>query len=443
MLGLGVEVLAVLAGFALLGLFVLDLTLERQDVPWIFVCAIALAREMSDPLPAINAAGIAINGEDIILAVALLVVTGWLFRGMALQTPQTLMALAVLLVMMSVLRGAPEFGLPAAINEARETLYFLGAGLLGSFAPVGPKDRRRLMNGWLVLCGGLAALAILRWGIVFSGLPFRGHWYESEFAGLRVLDSNGALVLTIGFLMLLPRLLRGRATRLEQLAGGCFGVVVVLLQHRSVWLTLVAGTAYLVWDNRKRVSRTMVMSVGVGVVVFGLVSLLLVDFAALGEQAGRADATSDKTWQWRVSGWADLLEESGPVGPFEYLFGVPYGSGWERSVSAGFDVDVPPHNFYLEMLLRIGLVGILLVVAAGWMSARRLRHHELEVDDGYLNASVMLTILTIQALYSVPYNLGMEQGLLFGLAMAIWADPQRRMGRGLHLVRPGDSLVRR
>ena len=62
---MGIELLAILGGFGLLGLLVMDLTLERQDTPWLFVCAIALAREVSDPLPSISAAGLAINGEDI------------------------------------------------------------------------------------------------------------------------------------------------------------------------------------------------------------------------------------------------------------------------------------------------------------------------------------------------------------------------------------------
>ena len=84
-----------------------------------------------------------------------------------------------------------------------------------------------------------------------------------------------------------------------------------------------------------------------------------------------------------------------------------------------------------------------LVLLAGYQSARRLRSHELDVDDGYLNAPAMLVVLGVQALYSIPYNLGMEQGLLFGLAIAIWADPLRRAGHGVQLVSPSAQIVRR
>lgn len=440
---MGLDVLVILAGMGLLALFVLDLTLERQDVPWIFVGGLALAREVADPLPSVDAGGIRINGEDMIFAVAMAVVVGWLFRGIALQAPQILLGLALAIAFLSIGRGALEHGLPAAVNEARETLYFLGAALLGSFAPVDAASRRRLMNGWLVLCWSIVALAVLRWLIVFSGLPFRGPWYEPEFAGLRVLASNGSLVLAMGFLMLMPRVLRGWSTTREFVSAIAFGATVVLLQHRSVWLALVLGTAFMGWEYRRDLSRRLVMGLGATVVVLGAVTISLLDVAALSDQASRADAASDTTWQWRVSGWADLLEESGPVGPVEYGLGAPYGSGWERSVSAGFDVDVPPHNFYLEMLLRIGIIGVVLVVLAGWQSARRLRAHEVDDDRGYLNAATLLTILTIQAVYSVPYNLGMEQGLLFGLAIAIWADPRRRRGMGVHIVRPAPNLLRR
>ena len=54
---MGIELLAILGGFGLLGLLVMDLTLERQDTPWLFVCAIALAREvLHNPNWALDAA---------------------------------------------------------------------------------------------------------------------------------------------------------------------------------------------------------------------------------------------------------------------------------------------------------------------------------------------------------------------------------------------------
>lgn len=439
---MGIEVLAILAGLGLLGLLMMDLTLQRQDVPWLFVCAIALAREMADPLPSLNAAGIAVNGEDILMAVCLLVVTGWVFRGQALQSPQLLLVGALGLAFFSILRGVPSFGIPAAINEARETLYFICAALLGSFAPVDAAARRRLMQGWILLAAGIAGVAVMRWGIVFAGLPFLGPWYEPEFAGLRVLSSNGTLVITIGYLMLLPRFLTGRSTSLERLLAGGFGVVVLLLQHRSVWVVLFVGTAFMVWEYRRNLSRGIVMGAGLALGVLGLLSMAFLDLSELSDDASQSDAASNTTWEWRVSGWGDLIAH-GPDNAFEILAGVPYGTGWERSVSAGFDVDVAPHNFYLEMALRIGLVGVGLIVVAGVQSARRLRGHELERDDGYLNAATMIVVLAIQAVYSVPYNLGMEQGLLFGLAIAIWADPLRRGGHGLHVVAPSEYVVRR
>lgn len=439
---MGIELLAILGGFGLLGLLVMDLTLERQDTPWLFVCAIALAREVSDPLPSISAAGLAINGEDILLAVALLVVGGWVLRGISVQVPQLLLIGALGLAMFSVLRGGAVYGLPGAINEARETLYFIAGALLGSFVPVGAEARRRLMRGWLFLAASLTALAVLRWGIVFAGLPFTGPWYETEFGGLRVLSSNGTLVITIAFLTLLPRTLRGIATDLERLLVAGFGATVLLLQHRSVWIVFVLGTAFMVVEYRKQMSRGVIMGAGVAMVVVGLTALTYLNVSELSDSATEADAASDTTWEWRVSGWGDLLDH-GPEGVLEWGIGVPYGAGWNRSVSAGFDVDVPPHNFYLEMVLRIGVLGIGFILVAGIESARRLRAHELDVDDGYFNAVTMQVILLSQALYSIPYNLGMEQGLLLGLAIAIWADPLRREGKGMHVVAPNPAIVRR
>ena len=298
------------------------------------------------------------------------------------------------------------------------------------------------MRGWLFLAASLTALAVLRWVIVFAGLPFTGPWYETEFGGLRVLSSNGTLVITIAFLTLLPRTLRGIATDLERLLVAGFGATVLLLQHRSVWIVFVLGTAFMVVEYRKQMSRGVIMGAGVAMVVVGLTALTYLNVSELSDSATEADAASDTTWEWRVSGWGDLLDH-GPEGVLEWGIGVPYGAGWNRSVSAGFDVDVPPHNFYLEIVLRIGVLGIGFILVAGIESARRLRAHELDVDDGYFNAVTMQVILLSQALYSIPYNLGMEQGLLLGLAIAIWADPLRREGKGMHVVAPNPAIVRR
>ncbi|WP_370328373.1 O-antigen ligase family protein [Euzebya sp.] len=431
--------LVAVAVLGLVGLVVIDRALLRRDLPWLIVAGGVVVREVVQPLPRLEVGGIAVYPEDVVTVLVGVVLAAWLLRGAALRTPQLLVCLALALVGISIARGAAQFGLPAAINEARETLYFLGGVLLGSFAPVDAAGRARLARGWLVVAGGLVVLAVIRWGIVVFDIPLRGGWYIPDFGGLRVLYASGSLAIAIAYLIVLPRLVTGRAGWADRLMALAFAGTVVVLQHRSVWAVALLGTAATVVWLRHALDRRVVAVVVVGGVLLSIAALTTLDTGALVARASETDAADSNTWEWRTSGWADLIATaSRQSGPVEVLLGLPYGTGWLRSVSAGFDVTVPPHNFYLEIGLRIGVLGLGLVVAPVAWAVRRLARRLGEDGAAPLAAGTLLVITLVCATYGVPYNLQTEQGLLIGLAIAV-ACATSGTARGIVLVPPASA----
>jgi hypothetical protein len=184
---------------------------------------------------------------------------------------------------------------------------------------------------------------------------------------------------------------------------------VVLLQHRTIWVVAVAmvmaGFVLTTVARRRESLPAAIAVLSVSLVV------LMYQLGAFGT-VGNAIATSfeearrsNSTLEWRVAGWQQLL----PSSPAEWLSGVPFGSGYDRVVSGGL-VTVGPHNYYVHLLLRLGLFSLVLLI--GWyvLTWRRLS------SKGPWD--VTLRVLMVgQLVFFVTYSASPEQGVLLGLCM--------------------------
>jgi O-antigen ligase len=184
---------------------------------------------------------------------------------------------------------------------------------------------------------------------------------------------------------------------------------VVLLQHRTVWVVTVAMVMVgfvLSTVTRKRGSLPAAMAVlSVSLVV------LMYQLGAFGT-IGNAIATSfeevrrsNSTLEWRLAGWQQLL----PRSTAEWLSGVPFGSGYDRVVGGSL-VTVGPHNYYVHLLLRLGLLSLVLLI--GWyvLTWRRLS------SKGPWDVTLRV-LMAGQLIFFVTYSASPEQGVLLGLCM--------------------------
>ena len=84
-----------------------------------------------------------------------------------------------------------------------------------------------------------------------------------------------------------------------------------------------------------------------------------------------------------------------------------------------------PHNFYIEMLLRTGVVGLLALLAltAGLLLAT---WRQTDDDAGIFGSGVLAALLTMQLIWFITWTPGLEQGIVTGIAIALTA---RRTGK--------------
>jgi O-antigen ligase len=318
---------------------------------------------------------------------------------------QWLLLGAIALVIYGALTGYLRLG-DAAMLGFRAELYFLIAALFVS--TMRATDLPEIVRAIVWFGIALAGLAVARW----SGLAPAGPEYSSDYLVERVIASSAALWVALAAMAALMTLFEVRMKRLTNhpwiVAGLCLAVVL-LTQHRSVWVAsaVMLAVVFLITQHR--------MLLKVGVVIVAGITVILVEGLGLGHGGTLAEslafATSNfATWEWRLERWGNVWETHSARGLGAILFGSGYGYGWVTGIIGEWEVS--PHNGYLQVAVRIGLIGAFLVFLPYYMTLRRL----LTAGD---STTRLLWLWTIGILvYFIPYSGDMLTGVVLGAAIA-------------------------
>jgi hypothetical protein len=226
----------------------------------------------------------------------------------------------------------------------------------------------RVLNGWVACASMLCMLAIFRW--IGSAIDPA---YAEEIMGLdttgvqfRVVSASASLVIAIGFLILLFRMMKGRLPLFQRILLPVFLLSVVILQHRSVWVSLFVGALCLVWSRRKGQGAARAM-LALGLLTLPIAVLFVIPdegsgvAASIKGAAGSAISSKEGTMGARMGNWQELLANwANSKDPLTYLVGKPYGSGFnpmEREDGEDM-IDMVPHNHFVHILYRGGLIAL-------------------------------------------------------------------------------------
>ena len=185
-------------------------------------------------------------------------------------------------------------------------------------------------------------------------------------------------------------------------------LVVLFAQNRSVWVVTAAMLLIVFVSTKARL--WLRASVAIAIVTFiALVELLGPGHTgAIGDSLGHAAADAG-TWTWRLQRWHEVWSTHAARGPFAIAFGSGYGHAW---VSGAVGVwEASPHNGFIQIAVRIGLIGALLLF--GTYAAVVIRLGRMKDAT-----SRIMRLLTIGVLvYFIPYSESMFSGVLLGLAV--------------------------
>lgn len=311
--------------------------------------------EVPHPPAIVTVSGLAVYPADVITLV--------LFAVGVLQASQLRANLKVwivpwwsfgLLIAVSTLLGVAAFGPGTAVNEARPFLHFFFAM---TWVLATRPDRLRLRRISLILGWALVLIALyhgVRYGVgnAVSVLDSRGTG--------RILVSGQAMALLLcAGTVYLGSAGSREARRRSTFSSIVFLGVVVLAQHRSVWVATAFGTvAVLIWSARGRTRNQVAVLLLVGT----WLALLGWSFGLESPDSGLFESASNAgTLNWRTSGWQSLVSQAFAQGPAVVIGGEPFGSGFLRQLNTGRWATTSPHNWYVTVFLRVGIIGLALL----------------------------------------------------------------------------------
>jgi hypothetical protein len=320
--------------------------------------------------------------------------------------------------------GGAQYGTGAGVDFRSFFYFWLGAAYLATF-DYDEAFARSFMKFFIIIGVGVCATAYYRWTMGEIDYQFHRELETLDTTGIkfmRVVAANAAFMLTCGLFVVAYQAVGQRTNPVAWLLAVIFGITVVAMQHRSVWLAAVAGFVALAMALRQ--IRKGVGSKLVAIALAGAVLLILIvasghfqgAVSSVEDQAASATSTTGGTFVGRVVGWQALLKlwvNSGS--PVTYLVGKPFGGGYERYETdfGGPKIGYAPHNFYVQLLYRGGLLGLGTFLWAVVQSINTLRAKLRRKDDAM--APLLFAMLVAQLVYYIPYGIDYGQMILFGL----------------------------
>jgi O-antigen ligase len=374
----------------------------------------------SGQLPIVVLGGITINPLDVICPVLLVLAFPYFFFRLCKGFSRT-DALLLLLLLWSLILGfnyivgLKTFGLQVATNEFRSYFYIICAVYY-----VASRDVHlmweKMEKFWL-----FGAICLFFFAAVSLS--------DGDFSrGGRPIDSTHTLFILQAMVIGLFMQVRGHLHPYFIPLLVAFFPMLIVLQHRSVWVVMIFTGIMVFW--KLPIVRARFVKWGlIGLIVFGGLGAVVFGDALLGaladsyeEAVGGQSSESNSTWGWRLQGWGDLLTGEQMESLRDMFLGNPFGTGWERTVLTSDGVSQvrteSPHNFYLQTLLRSGLIGLGAFLALHGMVIRKLMYcARRNVSLSAVSLCIAVLILA-QLVYYIPYGSDYIQAILLGSAIS-------------------------
>lgn len=314
--------------------------------------------------------GLQIYPNDVVSVFVLsAAIVGFAYRPLPINDAPFLVWLAFgVCIAASFVIGLNEFGRYAG-TEVRPFFYIWAAGVYCTVTDFSESELARMGRWCLWTCYVLMAIALYLWVAVEVGFVNRQEYFEEDAnTVLRPVAAHAVLFVACVGLIQTTLWLRRTGTRLAGLHAAVFMAFTIVLQHRSVWVATAIGLAAVFVLERRHLPRRFAL-------LFGFTLSMILVIAVVGATGALDDLArrllestlsmddTGGTFYARVDGWIRLWESWLAASPYTLLFGFPFGTGYTRLYN-GVVIEFAPHNFYLDLLLRVGIVGTLLFLLA-------------------------------------------------------------------------------
>lgn len=338
-------------------------------------------------------------------------------------------------MLLSCLLGLSSVGTGAGV-EFRDNFCLLAASTYFAVTATA-KDLYERIPKVLIFGGVLISIVVLaRW--TFPGASMSLHADVMGLEGRAIPASSAFVVLVGAFLLIHNALTRGistwQATSLFLLV-----FVAVSVRHRTVWFAAIGGFFFLALYQRQ--GRQKLIGYGFGLIAVGMAASLVIFQSGIGPFERMAERLTDfgstssgtGTFRERYVGWLDLLDQYAEWTYRDQLFGRPFGLGFKRTVVLDGETriaEASPHNYYVELLFRVGLIGLLMFALT--IGVQLVRLVQLRSSPSSGNCAILYSALIVMgSIYAITYRVPEIFGAILGCSFAV-----------LRLIPPNAAFLR-
>jgi len=334
----------------------------------------------------------------------------------ALNRPKTLMrslrenhflSFFLLIVITYIILCTPLYG-KSAIGEARKFYVFFVFPVLTVFFV---KTVRDLHGVLLTFSFGGVCLLVTCYVRLSMRTPLR--FLADSSASLMLLF----MVLTILIFHLNKEALINRTIDLT--IAGLSVPIIVMTQHRTVFLASALGLWWLFWLYRAR-AVLLVKGATVALALLTVLGVIMTSTPSferytIGRLAGLINPSADRTGSWRIQGWQQQLTE---LSGSRLLFGEGLGTYYSW-MQGGREVKASPHNAYIQLVLKFGLFGLMVYVLLALRFFRASLSTRRKLPPGRMRAYVEVGIVNYGAAHAYMLGYGFQPSMLIFLALAM------------------------
>jgi O-antigen ligase len=329
----------------------------------------------------------------------------------------------------STFTGLINYGSSAGV-DARPYFYLAAVGLYGISFKIDTQHLDTLFQTMYLMTLFLIFLAFYRWIVFFTpitNLLPPGGTYNIDGA-IRVIYSHHVLLIAqVSLLVIFYADLSKVFSSFGLLSPLLVGMILIL-QHRSVWLATIAG-----FFARFVMGRNDMQSPQKKINLLYILLALSITVAAsqfndslqgISKQV-RSGATTALAAEGsvgeRLQSWQELIKIWLDAGPRSILIGQSFGADNTRYVKNErgelIKIDYTAHNFYVQTLFNLGVLGLatyLYVVIFALIGLWRIKNRTSQKS----HAEAFIVILITQLVYYIPYGSDYFQGLLLGVIVS-------------------------
>lgn len=318
------------------------------------------------------------------------------------------LSLFMLLVGVYILLYTPLYG-KSALGEARKFYFHFLFPLLAAVSIKEPRNLRNLLLIVLLVASCISIVGILR---LIGGIPI-DNLVNARACLILMLGTFSIIIYNINGFIIINRIA-------DSLMIMLFISVVIMTQHRSVWLAGAFGLLLLFGLYRKRIlflSRAVTAAIlFLGMMSLGFLSMPEFEHSLMRSLGGILSPSSDANASWRMMGWQQQLDRVLAKNP---LFGEGLG-GYYSWNTRGSVVKAAPHNGYVQIVLKFGLFGLVVYACLAFRFFRKTLDARQKAPPGPMKAYVEMGILNFGAAhaYLMGYGFPLIMLIFYALGMS-------------------------